>query len=71
MGEYQYVTPCDCGAGNTACGSAAKTMDSTQIKCRTYGAVTIPVGTEVGTVFPLEAKPQVSHRRRHISRLQA
>lgn len=53
MGEYQYVTPCDCGAGNTACGSAAKTMDSTQIKCRTYGAVTIPVGTEVGTVFPL------------------
>ena len=45
MREYQYLTTDDCGCTEQA--------DGTMIKCRTYGATTIPADTEVGTVFPL------------------
>ena len=53
MSEYQYVTSCECGSANTANKAVPPKADSVQLKCRTYGAVTIPEGTEVGTVFPL------------------
>lgn len=53
MGEYQYVTSCECGCAGTAGREAAYRADGVQIKCRTYGATTIPADTEVGTVFPL------------------
>lgn len=53
MGEYQYITACECGAANTASKSAAKKADGVQLKCRTYGAVTIPADTAVGTVLPM------------------
>ena len=53
MHEYQYLTTNDCGASNMTCGSAYQRTDGAQIKCRTYGAVTIPADTDVGTAFPL------------------
>ena len=53
MSEYQYITACDCGAAGTAGRSAPKRADGAQIKCRTYGATTIPADTDVGTVFTL------------------
>ena len=53
MSEYKYVTTCECGAANTVAKATAKRADGVQIKCRTYGATTIPADTEVGTVFPL------------------
>ena len=49
MREYQYVTTGDCGEDTGTCPVA----DGVQIKCRTYGAVTIPADTEVGTAFSL------------------
>lgn len=53
MSEYQYVTACDCGSAGAAARSTPQRADGMEIKCRTYGATTIPAGTEVGTVFPL------------------
>ena len=53
MSEYQYVTACECGVANAVGRAVSKRADGVQIKCRTYGAVTIPADTEVGTVFPL------------------
>ena len=53
MGEYQYFTSCNCGSSNAAGSAAPQRVDDVQIKCRSYGAVTIPADTEVGTVFPL------------------
>ncbi len=53
MGEYQYVTSCECGSSCPAGRGASNRADGVQIKCRTYGATTIPADTEVGTVFPL------------------
>ncbi len=53
MSEYQYVTACECGAANAVDRSVSKRAEGVQIKCRTYGAVTIPEATEVGTAFPL------------------
>jgi len=53
MGEYQYVTTNDCGAANVGCRPVYQGTESVQIKCRTYGATTIPADTEVGTTFPL------------------
>ena len=53
MGECQYVTTGECGVSNAACKAVPKGSDNVQVKCRTYGAVTIPAGTEVGTAFPL------------------
>ena len=53
MGEYRYVTACECGAANAVDRAAPQRVDSAQIKCRTYGAVAIPADTEAGTVFPL------------------
>ena len=53
MGEYQYVTTGGCCAANESDRPVAQTVEGTKIKCRTYGAVTIPTGTEVGTVFSL------------------
>lgn len=53
MGEYQYVTACECGAANVVDRAVSKRADGVQIKCRTYGAATIPAATEVGTAFPL------------------
>lgn len=53
MSEYQYVTSCECGSANVVSRCAPQMAEGVQIKCRTYGATTIPAGTEVGTVFPL------------------
>lgn len=53
MGEYQYVTAGQCGASGGGCAAASGREDGAQIKCRSYGAVTVPAETEVGTVFPL------------------
>ena len=49
MREYQYCTANEC-AGN---GTARQHSEDVRIKCRTYGTVTIPEGTELGTAFPL------------------
>lgn len=53
MGEYQYVTTNECGAVNEPCGPACRSGEGVGIKCRSYGAVTIPADTVAGTVFPL------------------
>ena len=53
MREYQYVTSCECGSAGAADRSVPQRAEGVQIKCRTYGATTIPADTEVGTVFPL------------------
>ena len=53
MSEYQYVTSCECDSGHAMGKCEPKRTDGMQIKCRTYGATTIPANTEVGTVFPL------------------
>ena len=53
MREYQYVTTNDCCASNEVDRPVSQREDGAQIKCRTYGTVTIPTGTEVGTAFPL------------------
>lgn len=53
MREYQYITACGCGSDNATCKDVPRGTDGVQLKCRTYGAVTIPADTEVGTVFPL------------------
>lgn len=53
MSEYQYVASCECGSAIAVGRGASKQADSVQIKCRTYGAATIPADTEVGTAFPL------------------
>lgn len=53
MGEYQYVTTSECCNESVANQPVYQRNDDIQIKCRTYGAVTIPAETEVGTVFPL------------------
>lgn len=53
MGEYQYITAGECAAANDGCPAASAGVEGVQLKCRSYGAVTIPAETEVGTVFPL------------------
>ncbi len=53
MGEYQYVTTGGCCAAEETGRPVVQRTEGTQIKCRTYGAVTIPAETEVGTAFPL------------------
>ena len=53
MREYQYITACECGAAGAADRGVPQRVDGVRIKCRTYGATTIPADTEVGTVFPL------------------
>ena len=53
MPEYQYLTANECDAVNGGCRPVAQRTDGTQIKCRTYGAVTIPEDTEIGTSFSL------------------
>lgn len=53
MGEYQYVTTNECCAANGTGVPVSQRMDGVQIKCRTYGALTIPADTEVGTAFTL------------------
>ena len=53
MREHQYLTTCDCDTANVADRTATQQTDDIQIKCRTYGSVTIPADTEVGTTFPL------------------
>ena len=49
MREYQYITASECGAATEDCTVAG----DVKIKCRTYGALTIPAETEVGTAFGL------------------
>ena len=53
MHEYQYCTTGECGAANATARPEPQITENVQIKCRTYGSVTIPAGSEVGTVFPL------------------
>ena len=53
MYENQYVTTNECGAANPVCKHAPQRAEGIQIKCRTYGGVTIPAETEVGTAIPL------------------
>lgn len=53
MREYQYVTGGECCGDKGAGRPAAERTENIRIKCRTYGAVTIPEETEVGTAFPL------------------
>lgn len=47
MGEYQCFTPAGCDAPMEQRG------ESVQIKCRSYGGITIPEGTEIGETFSL------------------
>lgn len=51
MGEYQYVTTGECCTGQTRPVTAE--AEGTKIKCRTFGAVIIPDGTEEGATFSL------------------
>ena len=53
MHDYQYVTTNECCAVNEPCRTETPREADIQIKCRTFGAVTIPPETEAGTVFPL------------------
>ena len=53
MREYQYITTNDCCTVNDTGRAAAREARDTQIKCRTYGGVTIPADTDVGTVFSM------------------
>ena len=53
MSEYQYITSCECGSASTVGRGLPPKADGAQIKCRTYGATTIPADTEAGTAFPL------------------
>lgn len=53
MREYQYVTSCECGAAGAMDRCVSERAEGMQIKCRTYGATTIPADTEVGTAFAL------------------
>lgn len=53
MGEHRYVTTDACGSANAVSGPVFQRTDGVQIKCRSYGAVTIPAETETGTVLPL------------------
>ena len=53
MHEYHYVTTNDCDAANGPCRSACQRSEDIRIKCRAYGAVSIPAETEVGTAFAL------------------
>ena len=53
MRECGYVTTGDCGAVSDCDSRQLETRNDVLIKCRTYGAVTIPADTEVGTVFSL------------------
>ena len=51
--EHQYVTTGECGGEKAPGRAGVQGTEGVQIKCRTYGAVTIPAETEVGTVIPL------------------
>ena len=53
MREYQYVSSCECSAAGAMDRCVSERAEGMQIKCRTYGATTIPADTEVGTVFAL------------------
>ncbi len=53
MHEYQYVTTNECGTGNGPCKPESQKAEGVQMKCSTYGALTIPAATDVGTAFPL------------------
>ena len=53
MSEYQYLTSCECGSAGVAGRNVPDRAEGMQIKCRTYGATTIPADTDVGTVFSL------------------
>jgi len=53
MRECGYVTTGDSGAAGVCGGETCRQTADMRIKCRTYGAVTIPEGTEAGAVFPL------------------
>ena len=53
MSEYQYASACQCGVDDAADRVVTTRNEGVQIKCRTYGAVTIPADTEVGTAFAL------------------
>ena len=53
MGEYRCYTPCDGYETNTVEETVCQREADVKIKCRTYGAVTIPAETAVGTAFPL------------------
>lgn len=53
MSGCQYHTTGDCGVAQEISEPAYQTTDRVKIKCRAYGAVTIPADTEVGAAFPL------------------
>lgn len=53
MSEHQYLTTQSCAAAFETGSFACQSTDGIQLKCRSYGALTIPADTEVGTVFPL------------------
>ena len=53
MSEYQFVGSCECGSSSAPGRGVPGRADGIEIKCRTYGATTVPADTEVGTVFPL------------------
>ena len=53
MRDYRYITAGDCGAADAVENAGCQRTDAVQIKCRTYGAATIPADTEVGTTVSL------------------
>lgn len=62
MGEYQYVTTSGCCTAFGQERTVPHRAEDTQIKCRTFGAVTIPDGTEAGAIFPLVNLNVDTHR---------
>ncbi len=53
MGEYRCFTSNEYSVANVADEPVCQREAGVKIKCRTYGGVTIPAETEVGTAFPL------------------
>lgn len=53
MGEYRCFIPNESSAANVVEEPVYQRAEGVKIKCRTYGGVTIPAETEVGTAFPL------------------
>ena len=51
MGECGYFTTGECCAANGGSRPVFHDTDGVQIKCRTYGALTIPADTDVGATF--------------------
>ena len=53
MRDCQYLNTDDCGAANAVARPIPQREEETRIKCRSFGALTIPAETAEGAAFPL------------------